>query len=190
MKIILASSSPRRLNLLLEEGFQFEVIHPDVDEKRLENETPDDYVCRLAHTKAKSIARDDSLVIGADTVVILGEEFLNKPSSKVEAQVILEKLSGNIHTVYTGVSLVCSKCGGEEVAYDKTNVHFNILTKPAISKYIDSGEPLDKAGAYGIQGIGSFLVKNIDGELDTVIGFPMKLFRKMIEVHRDCLNSS
>jgi len=188
LKIILASSSPRRLNLLSKEGFRFEVIHPEVDERYHDSETPEDYVRRLAHLKAKTVAVDDSLVIGADTVVVLGNEFLNKPDSKLEARVILEKLSGNIHTVYTGIGLVCSECGRESADYDKTIVHFNILTEAAILKYIESGEPLDKAGAYGIQGMGSFLVKKIEGELDTVIGFPMKLLRKMLEVHRECLN--
>jgi len=188
LKIILASSSPRRLNLLSEEGFQFEVVHPEVDEKCHDSEAPEDYVRRLAHLKAKNVSIDNSLAIGADTVVVLGNEFLNKPNSKPEAKVILEKLSGKTHTVYTGISLVCSECGRESADYDKTIVHFNILTETAILKYIESGEPLDKAGAYGIQGMGSFLVKKIEGELDTVIGFPMKLLRKMFEVHRECLS--
>jgi septum formation protein len=187
LKIILASSSPRRLNLLMQEGYQFEVIPPEVDEMRLPKEPPSDYVCRLAMAKADTIKRPDSLIIGADTVVVLGDEFLQKPNNKIEAKSILEKLSGNIHTVYTGLAIICTACGRKNVSYDNTIVHFNILTEAAILEYIDTGEPLDKAGAYGIQGMGSFLVKKIEGELNTVIGFPIKLFKKMLEDHRECL---
>jgi septum formation protein len=190
LKIVLASSSPRRLNLLLKEGYEFEVVHPDVDEKRISGEHPDDYVRRLALAKAETAIANDSLVIGADTAVVLDDEFLNKPASKAEAKMILEKLSGRVHMVYTGLALICSECGRRQTDFDRTIVHFNFLTEPAILKYIDSGEPLDKAGAYGIQGMGSFLVKKIDGELDTVIGFPIKLFRRMVEEHRKCLEKA
>ena len=175
------------MKLLTEEGFEFEVITPDIDETRIENEAPEEYVCRLARAKAKSFKDSDYLAIGADTVVVLGDEFLNKPDSKSEARLILEKLSGRTHEVYTGLSIICTKCGRSRVNYDKTTVHFNTLTNSEILQYIESGEPLDKAGAYGIQGMGAFLVKEIVGELDTVIGFPMKLFRKMLEEHRECL---
>lgn len=189
MKIVLASSSPRRLKLLLEEGYKFEVVSPDVDETRLPAEPPQDYVRRLSLAKARSVSVDNALVIGADTVVVLADEFLNKPSSKPEAKVILEKLSGNIHTVYTGLSIVCPACGKEGSDFDKTVVHFNLLTEKAIMEYIESGESMDKAGAYGIQGMGSFLVKKIEGSLDTVIGFPKKLFKQMLKEHRECLKA-
>jgi len=187
LKIILASSSPRRFKLLSDEGFEFRVVPPDIDEKRLDRELPQNYVCRLAEAKARAINNGDSLVIGADTVVVLGDEFLNKPTSEVEAGLILKKLSGRKHVVFTGLSIICAGCGRVNTDFDSTEVFFNVLTEAAILEYINSGEPLDKAGAYGIQGMGSFLVKEIDGELDTVIGFPLKLFRKMIEEHRECL---
>jgi len=187
LKIVLASSSPRRLKLLSDEGFEFRVVHPDIDENRLDREQPENYVCRLAEAKARAINNGDSLVIGADTVVVLDDEFLNKPTSELEARLILEKLSGRTHVVFTGISILCAGCGRVRTDYDSTKVCFNVLTKAAILEYINTGEPLDKAGAYGIQGMGSFLVKEIDGELDTVIGFPLKLFRKMIEEHRQCL---
>lgn len=190
MKIVLASSSPRRLKLLSQEGFEFAVEPPEVDESRLENEPARDYVCRLARAKAQAIKGDDNLVIGADTVVVLGDQFLNKPSSAADAKAILEKLSGQTHEVFTGLSIICSGCGRISTSYDKTKVRFNDLTEAAILEYIRSGEPMDKAGAYGIQGMGSFLVKEIAGEVDTVIGFPMKLFRKMIEEHSKCLNKT
>lgn len=187
MKIVLASSSPRRLNLLLKEGFHIEVVHPAVDESRVGDESPPEYISRLAQKKANHVATENSLTVGADTVVVLNNEFLNKPTSVSEAKMTLAKLSGNTHTVYTGLSLVCSECGRTDSGFDKTIVHFNVLTESAIIRYIETGEPMDKAGAYGIQGMGSFLVKRIEGELDTVVGFPMKLFKKMIEVHRKCL---
>ena len=190
MKIVLASSSPRRLKLLSEAGFEFVVKPPDIDETRLAMESPEEYVCRLAQAKAKAINGDDSLVIAADTVVVLGDEFLNKPGSKPEAKFILGKLSGKLHTVYTGLSVLCGQCGRGQVEYDKTDVQFNVLTEDAILRYIDTGEPMDKAGAYGIQGMGSFLVKSIDGELDTVIGLPRKLLRKLLEEHKECLNKA
>ncbi|MCD6162084.1 MAG: septum formation protein Maf [candidate division Zixibacteria bacterium] len=187
MKIVLASSSPRRLNLLTKEGFHIEVVCPNVDESRIGDESPPEYVSRLAQKKANYAAADNLLTIGADTVVVLNDEFLNKPASVPEAKMTLEKLSGKKHTVYTGLSLICSECGRTDTGFDKTIVHFNVLTESAIIRYIETGEPMDKAGAYGIQGMGSFLVKRIEGELDTVVGFPMKLFKKMIEVHRKCL---
>ena len=190
MKIVLASSSPRRHKLLSEEGFKFEVESPDIDESRLGDESPENYVCRLAEAKAKLIFNGSALVIGADTVVVLADEFLNKPESESEAKSILKKLSGEVHTVYTGVSVVCSECGKTYTDYDKTEVEFNVLTEEAILKYIKTGEPMDKAGAYGIQGMGSFLVNRIDGELDTVVGLPRKLLRKMIEEHRECLSKA
>ena len=190
MKIVLASSSPRRLKLLSEAGFEFEIKHPDIDEGRLGSESPDSYVCRLAEAKAKAVSNGDGLVIGADTVVVLGGEFLNKPGDEAEAKAILEKLSGKPHMVYTGVSVVCSECGHNHTDYDSTKVQFNVLTEDAILQYIQTGEPMDKAGAYGIQGMGSFLVRNIDGELDTVIGLPTKLLRRLLEEHRECLSKA
>jgi len=190
MKIILASSSPRRLKLLTDQNYKIEVISPVVEESRLEAEKPAQYVTRLALAKARSIVANDALIIGADTVVVLNSEFLNKPRSMIEAKQILLKLSGRVHQVYTGIGLVCTACGSASADYDSTIVHFNDLTETAIMEYIESGEPMDKAGAYGIQGMGSFLVKKIEGELDTVIGFPMKLFKNMLEVHRECLNKN
>jgi septum formation protein len=189
LKIVLASGSPRRLKLLMEEGYKFEVMSPDVDETRLPAESPQDYVRRLALAKAKSVSVDKALVIGADTVVVLGDEFLNKPSSESEAKTILEKLSGNTHAVYTGLGIICPVCEREDSGFDKTIVHFNRLTEQAILGYIKSGEPMDKAGAYGIQGMGSFLVKKIEGKLDTVIGFPKELFKLMLKEHETCLKA-
>lgn len=187
MKIVLASSSPRRLSLLSEAGYEFDIQHPEVNEDRLENEPPDKYVCRLAQAKAQAITNGESITIGADTVVVLGGEFLTKPESEADAKAILEKLSGKPHMVYTGVSVICTVCGKTNTDYDATKVQFNVLTEKDILEYIKTGEPMDKAGAYGIQGMGSFLVRHYDGELDTVIGLPRKLLRRLLEEHRECL---
>lgn len=189
MKIVLASSSPRRLKLLLKEGYQFDVVKPVVDESRINFEAPEIYVRRLAKAKAATVENPEALVIGADTVVVLGDEFLHKPADKNEAFAILRKLSGNSHIVYTGLAIKCPVCRKIDDDFDSTIVVFNDLTDEAIIEYIESGEPMDKAGAYGIQGMGSFLVKTIKGEIDTVIGFPTKLFRKMLEVHGRCLKA-
>lgn len=162
---------------------------PSIDEGRLPNEPPWDYVQRLALAKARSIMRAGDLIIGADTVVVLGDELLNKPLTKEEAKSILEKLSSKTHAVYTGLGILCPVCEREDSGYDKTVVHFNRLTEAEIIKYIESGEPMDKAGAYGIQGMGSFLVERIEGELDTVIGLPRRLLKRMLEEHKQCLKA-
>jgi septum formation protein len=186
MKLILASSSPRRRKILTDQGYKFEIVKPEVDESRLNGEPPDRYVQRVAKLKANAVNSTDSVVIGADTVVVLNNEFLTKPDSPEHAKDILHKLSGQGHTVYTGLCLKCGICGSTKTDFDSTKVYFNVLTDKAILEYIESGEPLDKAGAYGIQGMGSFLVNRVEGSVDTVIGFPVELFRKMIEEHESC----
>ena len=190
IKMILASGSPRRRELLSRLGYEFNVLSADIDEYLLDGESPDQHVMRLALAKAIEIAQNnpDDLVIGADTIVVLGERILGKPSSAEEAISMLTLLSGKAHIVYTGLALVFF---GEQIIktdFDKTRVVFNTLNREDIIGYVASGEPLDKAGAYGIQGMGSFLVKNYDGEFDTVIGFPTKLFSKMYEEVVSCRN--
>ena len=190
VKMILASGSPRRKELLTRLGYDFNIIAPEIDENILDGENPEQHVMRLALGKAMNVAQNNpaDLVIGADTVVVLGEKILGKPSSPDEAIAMLTLLSGKAHTVYTGLALVLFD---EEIIksdFDKTRVVFNPLNKADIASYVASGEPLDKAGAYGIQGMGSFLVKNYDGEFDTVIGFPTKLFSKMYGEVDSCRN--
>lgn len=190
IKMILASGSPRRKELLSQLGYEFNVIAPDIDETVIDGESPEQHVMRLALAKAMAVAENnpDDLVIGADTIVVLGERILGKPSSEDDAISILTLLSGKAHIVYTGLALTLF---GDEIIksdFDKTRVVFNPLNHTDIVGYVASGEPLDKAGAYGIQGMGSFLVKNYDGEFDTVIGFPTKLFSKMYEEVVSCRN--
>lgn len=190
MNIILASSSPRRQDILSRLGFDYAVIHPQLNEQQLPGEKPAEHVLRLSREKALQIARNKSsdLVIGADTIVVLNDLILGKPDSPDNAFAMLSLLSGKEHTVYTGLSLVVLERNIINSDYDATRVTFNELRPTDIRDYIASGEPLDKAGAYGIQGMGSFLVHHYEGEFDTVIGFPSRLFARMYEEVSSCLN--
>jgi septum formation protein len=181
MRIILASGSPRREMLLGEMGYEFDVVVPSLSEDILPGESPSEHVLRLSLAKAEQVAghHPEDLIIGADTVVVLDGRILGKPESDNGAVRMLKTLSGRTHTVFTGLSLVNSKFRIKLSKYDSTEVTFNRLSDDEIDSYVRSGEPLDKAGAYGIQGMGSFLVERYDGEIDTVIGFPGKLFERM-----------
>lgn len=188
MKIVLASGSPRRQKLLSEMGYDFEIVTPDIAEENNPGETSEDHVKRLSGLKAESVALKfpDSLVVGADTIVVLENRIFGKPESSVEARSMLELLSGKTHTVFTGLSVIILTKDIAKTDYDSTRVTFNNLSSEDIHRYVESGEPLDKAGAYGIQGMGSFLVDNYEGDIDTVIGFPSKLFQKMYEEVQSC----
>lgn len=190
MKIILASGSPRRRKILSEMGYDFEIAVADVDENIIPDEPPRNHVLRLSSKKAEKVADDypDDIVIGADTAVVLNGEILGKPVSESDAFEMLKWLSGKTHTVYTGLCILVKSEDLKKSDYDKTDVTFNELPENRIKEYVSSGEPLDKAGSYGIQGMGSFLVKNYAGELDTVIGFPSRLFERMYSEVRACLN--
>jgi septum formation protein len=190
IRIILASGSPRRKELLSNLGYEFKVIPPDVDETPLSDERPNDHVTRLSLAKARAVAtfNSDDLVIGADTTVVVDNTILGKPNSPDDAISMLKFLSGKAHTVYTGLSMIILKENIIRTDYDATKVIFNNLELNDIKNYVASGEPLDKAGAYGIQGMGSFLVHHYEGEFDTVIGFPTKLFKKMLEEVVSCRN--
>ncbi len=187
IKLILASTSPRRAEILRREGIEFEILIPDNIEKDELFGDPVSYVLELSRKKAESVAKkvEDGLVLGADTIVVLDDKILGKPKDKKEAKSILKSLSGRYHKVYTGITLIHKKSGKTESDYGCTKVKFNQLKKEDILKYIATGEPLDKAGAYGIQGMGSFLVENIEGDLDNVIGLPLKKLKKLLEKFAD-----
>ena len=175
--LVLASGSPRRFELLTEMGVPFERIVPDLEEAREPGEGPYDYALRLAEDKALAVcSRTDNgaICIGSDTVVALGDDNLEKPVDENDALRILSTLSGQSHVVCTALALARS---GEIVVsgYDTTKVMFNLVSEQQIRDYIKTGEPADKAGAYGIQGMGAFLVDRIEGNLDTVIGLPRNL---------------
>ena len=174
-KLILASNSPRRRDLLAQAGLAFSVIPSDVDEHRVKMSDPDDFVRTLAESKASDISEKypDSWVIGADTIVCIEQQILGKPDSKEAARNMLRRLSGETHQVYTGYCICCkstSRCFTDVV---KTDVRFKNISDAEIEWYIQTGEPFDKAGGYGIQGIGSVLVKSINGSYSNVVGLPV-----------------
>ncbi|CAM3458029.1 Maf family protein [Cytobacillus oceanisediminis] len=171
--LILASSSPRRKELLENLHFTFEVSSSDVDESFDPWLTPDEIVKELAFRKADAVFKKypDAFVIGSDTVVVKDGNVLGKPSSSEEAFSMLKSLSGTTHSVYTGVSILAP--GKQIKFYEKTDVVFWELTDEEINSYIGTGEPFDKAGAYGIQGFGSVLVKSISGDYFSVVGLPV-----------------
>lgn len=178
--IILASASPRRSELMTLAGFEFDVICADIDEIVPENARPQEVVMSLALQKAQAVAKDHgkSAVVGSDTVVALDGKILGKPHSEKEAVEMLRSLSGRTHKVYTGVAIVC----GDKVTnfFDETEVEFYPLTDEEIFDYVATGEPMDKAGAYGIQGRGAVLVKRINGDYFNVMGLPIsKVYREL-----------
>lgn len=182
--IILASASPRRSELMTLAGFRFDVICADIDEIVPEKALPQEVVMSLALQKAQAVAKDHrkSAVVGSDTVVALDGKILGKPRSEKEAAEMLRSLSGRIHKVYTGVAIIC----GEKVTsfFEETEVEFYPLTDQEILDYVATGEPMDKAGAYGIQGRGAVLVKRINGDYFNVMGLPIsKVYREL----KDCV---
>ncbi|MCM3215206.1 Maf family protein [Niallia taxi] len=171
--LILASSSPRRKALLEDLHISFEVSSSDADESFDKSLAPEEIVMELARRKADAVlkANPKSYCLGADTIVYHNGNVLGKPASREEAFQSLKGLSGVWHAVYTGVSIAAD--GKHTVFYEKTNVLFWELTDEEINAYLDTGEPFDKAGAYGIQGVGRLLVKEIKGDYFTVVGLPI-----------------
>lgn len=179
-KIILASASPRRKELMELAGYDFEVICANIVEVVPEEAMPQEVVMSLALQKAQAVAAEhkEAVVIGSDTVVALDGKILGKPHSEQEACEMLRSLSGRTHKVFTGVAIVCG--GKVKNFFDETDVEFYSLGDDEIKKYVATGEPTDKAGAYGIQGKGSVLVKRINGDFFSVMGLPIaKLYREM-----------
>ena len=179
MKLILASASPRRGEILRNAGFAFDVFPANVDEKSLPAERAEDYVLRVATSKARGVAdraaRDagPAITIGADTVVLLGNHVLGKPASLEDARWMLRQLAGRTHKVLTGLSLITTPDRREISCVEATNVTFLDLSDEEISNYLASGEPSDKAGAYGIQGIGGRYITRIEGCYFNVMGLPL-----------------
>ena len=173
-QLILASQSPRRRELLTVAGLKFSVRSRPVSEVRREGETPEAYVSRLAREKAEAAWVDaDEIVLGADTVVVLDERVLEKPSDENDARAMVRLLSGRTHVVMTGICL--RHAGGAIVDCASTGVHFVPLEDREIAEYVSSGEPMDKAGAYAIQGLASKFVDSIEGCYFNVMGLPLAL---------------
>ncbi|EOW6720934.1 nucleoside triphosphate pyrophosphatase [Cronobacter dublinensis] len=172
--LYLASGSPRRQELLGMLGVSFERLVPGVEEQRAEKEAPQDYVTRLARDKARAgvaLAARDLPVLGADTIVVLDGDVLEKPRDAAHAAEMLRRLSGQTHQVMTAVALADSLRVRERLVI--TRVTFRALTAQDIAAYVESGEPMDKAGAYGIQGLGGCFVRSIEGSYHAVVGLPL-----------------
>lgn len=178
-KLILASASPRRKEILENIGLEFDVVVSDTDEGSIngDNLPVSVYVQELALLKASAVAKTgnkkDGLIISADTVVRLDGKILGKPKDKDDAFRMLKMLSGKCHSVFTGVCVMRTKNAFSVCSSVETKVYFKALSDEQIRTYVESGEPMDKAGAYGIQGLGSILVEKIDGDYFNVVGLPI-----------------
>ena len=176
--VVLASESPRRAELLSKIGLSFSVIASNVDEDFRNNETPVAHVKRLALAKASKVAATSTqgIIIGADTIVVLEGNILGKPQDEDEARKMLSLLSGNTHYVYTGFAILENQSARSIVDYERTSVHFRDLSDDEIDGYVQTGSPMDKAGAYGIQDLSAIFVDRIDGCFYNVVGFPLAKF--------------
>jgi len=172
VQLILASSSPRRRQLLELLGLKFEVRSANIDESIQGGETPSAYVERVAMLKAVRVAMQmpQALILGADTAVVVDGRILGKPQSPADARRMLTLLSGRSHAVLTGIALAGTDQSSRIV---ESQIDFRVLSRGEIDWYIRTGEPMDKAGAYGAQGIGSFLIQSVHGSYSNVVGLPL-----------------
>lgn len=172
--LVLASASPRRRDFLAGLGLDFTICPPRIDEGKRAGEGPEDFVRRLAMEKAEAVAgQTGAWVLAADTIVVIDDEILGKPSSVPEAESMLQLLSGRWHQVWTAFA-ICQQDDGTRVLQAVcTRVRFRSLSPELYRSYVASGEPMDKAGAYGIQGQGSFLVEEVQGSYTNVVGLPV-----------------
>jgi len=181
-KLILASTSPRRAEILRTVGWPFESCPVDIDEARRSGEKAAAYVQRLAVEKAQAaevVRGAGSTIIGADTVVVIDEEILGKPQDEDDARRMLRQLSGQWHQVLTGIALINGGSAEIRVANETTEVKFAAMSQGEIDWYVSSGEPMDKAGAYAIQGLGSRFIEGIRGDYFTVVGLPVRLLYEL-----------
>lgn len=180
MDLILASGSPRRKEILENAGYRFKIITADADETLPDGITPEDAVKLLAELKGNAVAENNSgVVVSADTVVAFDGNILGKPEDEKDAERMLKMLSGNTHSVYTGV---CVQQGSRKISFfEKTDVKFYPLSDEEIRSYIDTKEPMDKAGAYGIQGKGAVLVEKINGDYLNVVGLPLARLSRVLK---------
>jgi septum formation protein len=184
--IYLASRSPRRVELLQQIGIQCEILPADIDEAQLQNELPEDYVVRLARQKAEACVRrlnvaQKNLILAADTTVELAGKVLGKPEDDADARAMLRSLSGGLHYVHTAVALAFA--GNVEVVLSTTAVEMMVLSEAQINAYVASGEPHDKAGSYGIQGLAGAWVKRIEGSYTGVMGLPIYETAALLRKH-------
>ena len=177
--LILASASPRRAEILRKAGMAFEVHPAHIDESLRPGEAPSDYVRRLALEKARAVAHGnraqsgEAVILGADTIVVAGGEIFGKPASVEDARRMLHRLQGTTHEVRTGIALIRSKDGVESVAEETTRVTFASMSASEIDEYVATAEPMDKAGAYAIQGLAGRYITRIEGDYFNVVGLPL-----------------
>jgi septum formation protein len=184
MRLVLASASPRRADLLRAAGYDFDVRPADVDERVRAGEGPEPYARRLAEAKALRLGRHPALpVLAADTVVVVDGEVLGKPADPDDAARMLRRLSGRVHEVLTAVALIPAGRGPVpvEVAVERTRVEFRQLVEAEIAGYVATGEPMDKAGAYAVQGRAAGFVRRLEGSYSNVVGLPLPLVHRMLE---------
>jgi len=187
--LVLASASPRRRELLTQAGYDFEVCPANIPEQRRPGEGPIDFVTRLAREKAQFVfdrlqtRAEPTLVLGADTIVVVADQILGKPRDAADAARMLRLLSGRAHHVLTGVCLLAAD--GIEVAVETTAVTMRELADERIAAYIATGEPMDKAGAYAIQGRAARWIPRVEGCYFNVVGLPLARVASMIEARRD-----
>lgn len=182
-KLILASQSPRRRELLKLICEDFEIRPDNSPEKADKSLPPHEFVSALSMEKCKNIAKvsdENKIVIGADTVVAAEGKILGKPSDRQDAENMLKLLSGNIHSVYTGVTVMCRAKNKTVTFFEKTDVYFYELSEDEIKSYVRTNEPMDKAGSYGIQGKGALFVKKIDGDYGNVVGLPVARLARVL----------
>lgn len=181
-KITLASASPRRAEILRTVGWPFETLPVDIDETRRPGESAVDYVQRLAREKAEAAAghRADAIVVAADTTVRADQHILEKPVDASDARGMLRILNNRWHSVLTGVAVINSQTSQTLVAYEETQVKFAAMSDEEIDWYVGTGEPVDKAGAYAIQGLGSRFIREIRGDYFNVVGLPVRLLYELM----------
>jgi len=178
--LVLVSGSPRRRQILAEANIPFETVVPGADEKVQPGLSPGDLVMDLARQKVLMVGKmNHRAYLGCDTIVVLDGEILIKPRDEADAMRILRKLSGRQHSVYSGLALYDGKNEVWHRAFEESRVRFNHLDERSLIDYVASGEPLDKAGAYGIQGMGGFLVDSVEGNIDNVVGLPMHALERL-----------
>jgi septum formation protein len=180
-RLVLASGSPRRRDILRQLGLDPEVRPADVDERLLAGEDPGEHVRRLAREKAARVleSETDALVIGGDTIVVLDDEVLGKPTNADEAVAMLVSLAGRTHQVLSGIAV--ADAGRTVDALIRTSVRFRSFDRDTARRYVDTGEPMDKAGAYGIQGLGAALVEGVEGDYYSIVGLPVDALLRLFE---------
>jgi septum formation protein len=180
-KIVLASGSPRRSEIMNSVGWPFTKDVPDIDESERDGEMPEDYVRRLAAEKAQAVAHSHpgEIVLAADTTVVIDGKIIGKPTDEAHARQMIEMLSGNWHEVLTGVAV--AKNGNSEVGMQRTRVKFAPMSDAEIAFLVSEGDPLDKAGAYAVQAQAALFIEAIDGDYWNVVGLPISLVYEMVK---------